>query len=98
MQQLDTSGVALASFFLGVHIAEISNNLPQSSTPTDKLTDLLIQVAEGDATVLKSGAEIRSAFPDHVGIEETLKDNQETHEMVANLIIRRMQQNPESAG
>ena len=86
----DPTGVAVASFFLGVHVAEICNDLPRGGSSSDKLIALLTEIAKGETAVLPSGAELRMDHPNSDDTEGVTRDNQADHQYVANLIVNRL--------
>lgn len=91
-------GLIAASFLLGVNVAEAVNKIPCGTSPHGDLVDCLIRVARGEQTFVPSGIDIRMKaadspdVPSPQEIEAIRRDNQKAYQMVAEIIIKLLQQ------
>jgi hypothetical protein len=84
MMQQDVGMMVTASFFLGARLAKEAGE-------TSKQTELLLAIANGDATLQPTGAELRQRFPGAPPDIESIRDeNQKVDRIIAHVICERM--------
>ncbi|MCI0643211.1 MAG: hypothetical protein L0Y72_06535 [Gemmataceae bacterium] len=92
----DLPTALLASYLMGARIADVAQGIG-SSKPSRKqkqqwakAADILIAIANGDETLVHSGADIRRLKPDARDIEFTRKHSQEFMQAIAKLIVMKL--------
>ncbi len=82
--QHDVGGMVLAAFLLG-------DRLGKKAEDTEKLLELLNEVASGDMTTQPTGAELRQQFPTAPqDIEAIRTENQKVERIIAHLLCERL--------
>src|SRR5262249_31989473 len=67
--------------------SEIVNGIADGDSPHDKVIDLLVRIANGEETLVPSGAELRSVFPDIRDLEATRSGSQKSAQLTARLVL-----------
>lgn len=88
--QEDVPGSLIGAFFFGVQAVESVCGLKNKPETIEKLSALLIEIANGDQTLAPTGAELRRLAPDRDDLEEVRSENQKTQQVIARIMLERM--------
>lgn len=84
----------VASFLLGVRVADFANGKEVGSTPIESMANAIADIYDEKLTLLPSPAEVRLLFPGLEVREDVARDNREIERRIAQALVNLLLSGP----